>query len=116
MFVVFDFSSCGKSTQVPQYVLDHLSLNKQTANTEIIVTQPRRISAMALASRVAQERGEECGKTIGYQIRLESVRSEQTKMLFCTVGILLRRLASDPNLTGVSHLIIDEVHERDRVS
>ena len=62
--------------------------------------QPRRISAISVAQRVADERGEPLGETVGYQIRLESRRSAATRLLFCTSGVLLRRLASDPLLRG----------------
>jgi ATP-dependent RNA helicase DHX36 len=53
---------------------------------------------------------------MGYSIRLESKQSQNTRLLFCTTGILLRRLQSDPELTGVSHVVVDEVHERDLLS
>ena len=67
----------------------------------LICTQPRRISATSVASRVAQERGEKIGTSVGYKIRLESVHSSSTKILFVTTGVLLRRLAEDPLLAGV---------------
>ena len=63
---------------------------------------------MGVAERVAAERDEQIGQTVGYQIRLESRRSAQTRLLFCTTGILLRRLHGDPTLRGVSHVIVDE--------
>ena len=78
----------------------------------IIVTQPRRISALGVAERVAAERGEMPGGTVGYSIRLESKSSAATALLFCTTGILMRRLEEDPELDGVTHLFVDEVHER----
>ncbi|KAF2319938.1 hypothetical protein GH714_020738 [Hevea brasiliensis] len=72
--------------------------------------------AISVAERVADERCEPSpgsnGSLVGYQVRLDSARSEKTKLLFCTTGILLRRLAGDRNLTGVTHVIVDEVHER----
>eukprot|EP00967_Tisochrysis_lutea_P061761 scaffold79210_cov28-Tisochrysis_lutea.AAC.2 len=71
--------------------------------------QPRRLAAIGVAERVASERCEPIGKTIGYQIRLEARRSAATRLLFCTTGILLRRLSRDRNLDGVSHVIVDEV-------
>ena len=107
-------SGCGKSTQVPQYILDN-SLNKGQVPV-IVCTQPRRISAIGVAERVAQERDEKIGNLIGYQIRLESKTSSLTRLLFCTTGILLRRLESDPELSDVTHVIIDEVHERSEES
>ena len=75
-------------------------------------TQPRRIAATAVAQRIASERGETIGSSVGYAIRLERKTSNQTKLLLCTTGILLRRLQQDPTLKGVSHVIVDEVHER----
>lgn len=62
-----------------------------------------------VAERVAAERGETVGGTVGYQIRLERRASEHTKLLFVTTGILLRRLQADPQLEGVTHVILDEV-------
>jgi HrpA-like RNA helicase len=88
-------------------------LRNRGAECNIICTQPRRLAATGVASRVADERAEKIGVTIGYSIRLETVRSEETRLLFVTTGVLLRRLQSDPWLEGVSHLILDEVHERD---
>jgi len=73
----------------------------------------RRISAIAVADRVASERAETVGQTVGYQIRLEAKRSRDTKLLFCTTGVLLRRLQGDPLIKGVSHIFVDEIHERD---
>jgi len=65
-----------------------------------------------VADRVAQERAERVGDTVGYSIRLESVRSKRTRLLFCTTGVLLRRLQCDGDLAGVSAVFVDEVHER----
>jgi ATP-dependent RNA helicase DHX57 len=76
------------------------------------VTQPRRISAIGLAERVADERGEACGRSVGYRIRGESKVSKDTKLTFCTTGVLLRLLTSKAGLRGLSHIVIDEVHER----
>lgn len=105
-------TGCGKSTQVPQYILDNWMNNYNNENLNIVCTQPRRISAIGVAERVAEERLEHVGNTIGYQIRLENKISSNTRLTFCTTGILLRRLESDSTLNTVSHIIIDEVHER----
>ena len=99
-------------TQVPQFILDDAIERGRGAVTSIICTQPRRISAIGVATRVAAERCEPLGQTVGYQIRLESKRSSATRLLFCTTGVLLRRLHGDKGLQGVSHVIVDEVHER----
>jgi ATP-dependent RNA helicase DHX57 len=114
VLVISGMTGCGKSTQVPQYILDGGLKDGKVHN--IICTQPRRISAIGVAERVAQERDEKVGNMVGYQIRLESKTSAMTRLLFCTTGILLRRLESDPELNEVSHVIIDEVHERSEES
>lgn len=78
----------------------------------MVVTQPRRISATSVADRVASERGEELGETAGYSVRFEScLPRPYGSILFCTVGVLLRRL--EGGLRGISHIIVDEIHERD---
>lgn len=102
----------GKTTQLPQYILEDAVANNNAANCSIIVTQPRKISAVSIADRIAKERGEEVGMSTGYSVRFESrfPRSHGAIML-CTVGVLLRKLES--GLRGVSHVVIDEIHERD---
>ncbi|XP_031831069.1 putative ATP-dependent RNA helicase DHX57 [Nomia melanderi] len=107
-------TGCGKSTQVPQFLLDDWMLNKSKSkeHINIICTQPRRISAVGVAERVASERDERVGDTVGYQIRLESKMSNKTRLTFCTTGILLQRFSMNPELTDVTHVIVDEVHER----
>lgn len=105
-------TGCGKTTQIPQYILESEIEAARGAMCNIICTQPRRISAMSVSERVAAERGELLGETVGYKVRLEGVKGRDTHLLFCTTGILLRRLLVDRNLKGVSHVIVDEVHER----
>ncbi|XP_068190442.1 3'-5' RNA helicase YTHDC2 isoform X2 [Antennarius striatus] len=102
----------GKTTQIPQFLLDECSRNQEPCR--IFCTQPRRLAAVAVAERVAAERGESVGQTVGYHIRLESRVSPKTMLTFCTSGVLLRTLMSgDASLTNVTHVIVDEVHERD---
>ena len=80
----------------------------------IIVTQPRRVAAVTLARRVAEERGERLGRTVGYRIGMEACASHVTKITFATVGFLLQQLVHRPDrLDQYSHIILDEVHERD---
>jgi len=110
--VISGATGCGKSTQVPQFVLEQWVSEGRGGACQIVCTQPRRISAVGLASRVAAERGEHVGGTVGFSVRLESKQSQKTHLLFCTTGILLRRLMGDSSLAGVSHVIVDEVHER----
>ena len=104
-------SGCGKSTQVPQYLLDD---EVQGPGCRVAITQPRRISAIAVAERIAAERSEPIGDTIGYNIRLESEKSDHTQVLFMTPGVLLRKLQGDPLLQEFTHVFVDEAHERDR--
>ncbi|MBA0596650.1 hypothetical protein Gorai_013461, partial [Gossypium raimondii] len=112
VLVVSGETGCGKTTQLPQFILEEEISSLRGANCNIICTQPRRISAISVAARISSERGENVGETVGYQIRLESKRSAQTRLLFCTTGVLLRQLVQDPYLNGVSHLLVDEIHER----
>ncbi|PSR87768.1 DExH-box ATP-dependent RNA helicase [Actinidia chinensis var. chinensis] len=105
-------TGCGKTTQIPQFILESEIESVHGALCSIICTQPRRISAMAVSERVAAERGEKLGETVGYKVRLEGMKGRDTHLLFCTTGILLRRLLVDRNLKGVTHVIVDEIHER----
>lgn len=82
----------------------------------IIVLQPRRIAARMLGKRVAQERGEAAGKTVGYRVRHDHKVSSETRIEFVTEGILLQRLIDDPLLEGVGALVFDEFHERNLFS
>lgn len=83
----------------------------------MLCTQPRRISAVAVAERVATERGEELGGTVGYSIRLESRIGSLTALCYCTNGVLLRTLMQDKrSLNNITHVIVDEIHERDKYS
>uniref|UniRef100_A0A8C4QJA6 Putative ATP-dependent RNA helicase DHX57 n=1 Tax=Eptatretus burgeri TaxID=7764 RepID=A0A8C4QJA6_EPTBU len=109
-------TGCGKTTQVPQFILDEHLNGRAEEVCNIVCTQPRRISAISVAERVAHERVESLGVAVGYQIRLENVQSTSTRLLFCTTGVLLCRLANDPTLQGLTHILVDEVHERSEES
>jgi ATP-dependent helicase HrpB len=98
----------GKSTQIPQLLLRHGFLE----HGEVVVLQPRRLAARMLARRVAEEVGTELGDLVGYQIRLDSRVSARTRIRFVTEGILLRQMAFDPQLRGISAVLFDEFHER----
>ncbi|XP_072762492.1 dosage compensation regulator mle isoform X1 [Anoplolepis gracilipes] len=105
-------TGCGKTTQVCQFILDDYIASGQGAYCSIVVTQPRRISAVSVADRVAVERCETLGQSIGYSVRFESyLPRPYASVMFCTVGVLLRKL--EGGLRGVSHVIVDEIHERD---
>lgn len=112
--VISGETGCGKTTQIPQFILDDAIQKGKGSACNIVVSQPRRIVAMSIAERVASERDEILGKSVGYQVRLEGrLPSQKGCVLFCTTGILLRRMQSNAFLKGVSHVIVDEVHERD---
>lgn len=108
----------GKTTQIPQYILDYyidsarenrpeaLPLNE----VQIMITQPRRIAAISVAARVSAERGQD--GSVSYSIRGESISTWRTKLLFCTTGVALRQLTAGDGLGKVNVMIIDEVHER----
>lgn len=117
--VISGMTGCGKSTQVPQFILDEWldgAGGTGRSTCHVVCTQPRRISATGVAERVAAERDERVPGSVGYQIRLESKMSRDTRLTFCTTGVLLRRLESDPDLHGVTHVVVDEVHERSQDS
>lgn len=110
----------GKSTQSVQFILDDLYSKGLGKCVNMLVTQPRRISALGLADRVSDERCSKVGDEVGYAIRGESRRGPQTHITFVTTGVLLRRLQISggriedvvASLADVSHVVIDEVHER----
>ncbi|MFJ2619401.1 ATP-dependent helicase HrpB [Glutamicibacter sp. NPDC087344] len=100
----------GKTTIVPPTVAN--ALCARNMGGRVIVTQPRRVAARAAARRLAQLDQSKLGDRVGYSVRGERMLSAQTKVEFVTAGLMLRRLLADPDLGGVSALIIDEVHER----
>lgn len=98
----------GKSTQVPQILLDAGLAGEK----EIVVMQPRRLAARVLANRVAEERGERVGQSVGYEVRFERFVSKGTRIRFITEGVLLRKMLEDPQLSQFSVILFDEFHER----
>lgn len=106
----------GKSTQVVQFILDDAIRNMRGASTNILCTQPRRVAAIALSDRISAERCTSEGEEVGYVIRGESKLSPRTKITLMTTGVLLRRLQGSGSiqsaLKNVSHIFVDEVHER----
>ncbi|KAL7048969.1 hypothetical protein ACKWTF_003555 [Chironomus riparius] len=103
----------GKTTQIPQYIMETASYRNEPCR--ILCTQPRRISAIASAERVCYERGVTLGTSIGYQIRLDSQISANTNCIFLTPGVFLRYLMGkmpERLFKNVTHILIDEAHER----
>lgn len=103
-------TGCGKTTQVPQYLVEA----GWTAGGRLVAcTQPRRVAAMTVASRVADEMGVTLGAEVGYAVRFENVSTPgTTRVRFCTDGVLLRELMEDPLLSRYSVVMVDEAHER----
>jgi len=99
----------GKTTQIPQYLADAGFTND---GMKIGCTQPRRVAAMSVAARVAEEMGCKLGNQVGYSIRFEDCTSERTVVKYMTDGMLLREFLSEPDLKSYSVMIIDEAHER----
>jgi ATP-dependent helicase HrpB len=95
----------GKTTRVPPALL-------ALSDREVLVLEPRRLAARLAARFVAAERGEPVGATVGYQVRFEEVAGPRTRLRFLTEGVLTRRLLSDPTLTHVAAVVLDEFHER----
>ena len=98
----------GKTTRVPPTLLDAPWLG----GGKIVVLEPRRLAARAAARRMAAERGEEVGGTIGYRVRFDSRVGPATRIEVVTDGVFLRRLQEDPTLPGVGAVLFDEFHER----
>ena len=93
---------------VPQYILESFEeSNTQLREPYIVVTQPRRIAAISVATRVSDERAND--GTVGYAVRGKSKQGKFTRLLFCTTGVILRRLSNGDKLQSVSHVVVDEV-------
>ena len=109
-------TGCGKSTQVPAFILEHELLRGR--HCKVYCTEPRRISAISLARRVSEELGERKGDVgtfrslVGFAIRLESNFTSQTRLVYATTGIVMRMLEGSDDLGDITHLVLDEVHER----
>ncbi|XP_070772902.1 ATP-dependent RNA helicase DHX33 [Enoplosus armatus] len=98
----------GKTTQVPQYLYE-AGIGRQGI---VAITQPRRVAAISLAGRVAEEKRTQLGKLVGYTVRFEDVTSSETKLKFMTDGMLLREAIGDPLLLRYTVVVLDEAHER----
>ncbi|XP_016136094.1 ATP-dependent RNA helicase DHX33, partial [Sinocyclocheilus grahami] len=107
-FPVAGETGSGKTTQIPQYLYE-AGIGRQGI---IGITQPRRVAAVSLAARVAEEKKVQLGKLVGYTVRFEDVTSSETKLKFMTDGMLLREAIGDPLLLRYTVVILDEAHER----
>ncbi|KAJ9157164.1 Pre-mRNA-splicing factor ATP-dependent RNA helicase-like protein cdc28 [Coniochaeta hoffmannii] len=99
----------GKTTQIPQYLHE---AGYTEGGQKIACTQPRRVAAMSVAARVADEMGVKVGREVGYSIRFEDCTSDKTILKYMTDGMLLREFVTSPQLEGYSAIMIDEAHER----
>ncbi|KAG0264436.1 hypothetical protein BG011_006795 [Mortierella polycephala] len=109
VLIIVGETGSGKTTQLPQYLYE---AGYTKGGMKIGCTQPRRVAAMSVAARVAEEMGVKLGYEVGYSIRFEDCTSEKTVVKYMTDGMLLREFMSEPDLAGYSCLIIDEAHER----
>jgi ATP-dependent RNA helicase DHX8/PRP22 len=108
--IVIGETGSGKTTQLPQMLLDAPDILRSGAR--VVVTQPRRVAAIAVARRVAQERGARVGSAVGYAVRFDECTSRDTRLKYATDGTLLRELLADPQLLRYDAVVLDEAHER----
>ena len=111
--VVQGETGSGKSTQIAQFLLDAGFTHSSDGHKTIAVTQPRKVAAVSLAARVAEERSSDLGSEVGYAVRFdEKWDPDRTRIKFMTEGILIREMHGDPLLQKYSVIIVDEAHER----
>lgn len=109
ILVVVGETGSGKSTQMTQYLAE---AGYTTNRRRIGCTQPRRVAAMSVAKRVAEEKGCRLGEEVGYSIRFEDCTSAETEIKYMTDGMLLREVLTDADLKQYSVIMLDEAHER----
>uniref|UniRef100_A0A670IA43 ATP-dependent RNA helicase TDRD9 n=1 Tax=Podarcis muralis TaxID=64176 RepID=A0A670IA43_PODMU len=110
VLIVRGSTGSGKSTQLPQFVLDHCVQRSTYCN--IVVTQPRKIGASSIARWISKQRAWPLGELVGYQVGLEKVASKDTRLIYMTTGVLLQKIVGSKSLSEFTHVFIDEVHER----
>lgn len=106
--IVIGETGSGKSTQLPQYILEARISNSKC----IVCTQPRRVAAVTISQRVALERNSVIGNEVGYSIRFEDKSTASTRLKYVTDGVLLREIINNPKLSNYGVIILDEAHER----
>ncbi|KAJ2575737.1 hypothetical protein GGH19_002762 [Coemansia sp. RSA 1807] len=115
VLIVRGETGSGKSSQIPQFVLQSLLETGYTGG-RVMCTQPRRISTMSIAERVSNELGDPhiggASSIVGFQIRMNTKCADENALVFCTTGVLLRMLVDDPDLRSIDCVICDEVQER----
>jgi len=104
--VVTGETGCGKTTQCPSFIYE------ENPKAKIVVCQPRRLAAVSVATRVAEELACSIGEDVGYMVKGDSKATNSTRIVFCTYGVILRRLQDDPDLQAVDYVVLDEIHER----
>lgn len=109
VLIVVAETGSGKTTQLPQYLHE---AGYTQGGLKVGCTQPRRVAAMSVAARVAEEMGVRLGQECGYSVRFEDMTSDKTVIKYMTDGMLLREFLTDPELSTYSAIIIDEAHER----
>jgi ATP-dependent RNA helicase DHX8/PRP22 len=109
IFICISETGSGKTTQIPQFCLDNGLIDDSKM---IAITQPRRVAAITVAQRVAEERNVSLGGEVGYTVRFDDQTSSKTKIKYMTDGILLRECLTDPSLSKYSVVMLDEAHER----
>lgn len=109
ILVLVGETGSGKTTQLPQY-LHEAGYTKN--GLKVGCTQPRRVAAMSVAARVAEEMGVKVGSEVGYSIRFEDNTNDKTILKYMTDGMLLREFMTEPDLAGYSAIMVDEAHER----
>ncbi|KAM5128959.1 ATP-dependent RNA helicase TDRD9 isoform 2-T2 [Mantella aurantiaca] len=108
--IIHGATGSGKSTQLPQYILDHHL--QHSAYCNIVVTQPRKIAACSIATWISKERKWPLSSLIGYQVGLEKKATSDTRLIYMTTGVLLQKIVCAKSLAEFTHIFIDEVHER----